>query len=144
VRTVTQRGEFLLVETARDTWNRTEDGWKLAEHVPLTSTYEGSAPDPDVVRAVADDLRRMARPVSGLAPMRAAAACVVVHRSEMPEGSGEHVLAAAGMAGFSLELAKVPADSALGRWLGEAHLFAGVPGTLAKTCDTLVFMEAGR
>jgi hypothetical protein len=144
VRTVTQRGEFFLVETARDTWGRTEDGWKVAEHVPLTATYEGLAPDPDAVRAVADDVRRLALPASGLQPLRATAACMLVHRPDLPEGSGETVLAAAGLAGFRLELAKVPADTALGRWLGEPHLFGGQPGTLAKTCDTLVFMEAGK
>jgi hypothetical protein len=142
VRTVTQRGEFFLVETARDTWSRTEDGWKLTEHVPLTIAYDGPAADADVARAVADDVRRLARPVSGLQSVRAAAACMVVHRADLPEGSGENVLAGAGLTGFALELAKVPADSALGRWLGEPHLFGGQPGTLAKTCDTLVFMEA--
>ena len=96
-----------------------------------------------MVRAVADDVRRFAAPVSGLHSLRAAAACVAVHRGNLPEGSGETVLSAAGMPGFTLDLAKVPADTALGRWLGEAHLFDGQPGTLAKTCDTLIFMEAG-
>jgi hypothetical protein len=104
----------------------------------------GPSADPDVVRAVADDVRRLATPFAGLQPLRAAAACVALHRADLPEGSGEKVLAAAGMGGFTLSLAKVPADSALGRWLGEAHLFNGQPGTLAKTCDTLIFMEAGK
>jgi hypothetical protein len=140
-RTVTQRGEFFLVETARDTWSRTEDGWKLTEHLPLTKTYEGPAADPDVVRAVADDVKRFATPINGLNSLRAAAGCVAVHRPNQPEGAGENVLAAAGMPGFTLELAKVPADTPLGRWLGEPHLFAGQPGTLAKTCDTLIFVE---
>jgi hypothetical protein len=144
VRTVTQRGEFFLVETARDTWSRTEDGWKLTEHVPLTVSYEGPAADPDVARAVVEDVRRLARPLSGLQPLRAAAACMVVHRGDLPEGSGENLLAAAGLTSFALNLAKVPADSALGRWLGEPHLFGGQPGTPAKTCDTLVFMEAAK
>jgi hypothetical protein len=140
-RSVTQRGEFALVQTARDTWSRTEDGWELTEHVPLSISYEGPAADPEVVRAVAEDLRRLAVPLAGLQPVRAKAACVAVHRVDLPEGSGEIVLAAAGMSGFSLDLAKVPADSALGRWLGEPHLFDGTPGTLSKSCDALIFLE---
>ncbi len=140
-RSVTQRGEFALVQTARDTWSRTEDGWELTEHVPISISYEGPVADPEVVRAVAEDLRRLAVPLAGLQPVRAKAACVAVHRGDLPEGSGEHVLAAAGMPGFSLDLAKVPADSALGRWLGEPHLFDGTPGTLSKSCDALIFLE---
>ncbi len=141
-RTVTQRGEFALVETARDTWSRSEDGWKLTEHVPLASTYEGPPADPDMVRAVADDVRRLATPLGALLPVRAVAACVSVHREGLPQGSGENVLAAAGLVGFTLNFAKVPADSALGRWLGEPHLFNGQPGTLSKTCDTLIFIQS--
>jgi hypothetical protein len=143
VRSVTPRGEFSLVQTARDTWSRTEDGWKLTEHVPLSITYEGPVADAEVTQAVAVDLKRYAMPISGLQPLSAKAACVATHRGELPEGSGEHVLAAAGMPGFSLELAKVPPETALGRWLNEPHLFDGQPGTLAKRCDTLIFLDAG-
>jgi hypothetical protein len=52
------------------------------------------------------------------------------------------VLAAAGIARWILNLGSVPGGSALGRWLGEPHLFHGQPGTLAKSCDALVFLEA--
>jgi hypothetical protein len=45
------------------------------------------------------------------------------------------------MSAFSLDLAAVPAESALGRWLGEPHLFDGTPGTLSKSCDVLIFLE---
>jgi hypothetical protein len=138
---VTQRGEFSLVETARDTWSRTEDGWKLTDHVPLASRYEGPAADPEVTQAVAADVKRFAKPLGGLHPLRAAAACVAVHRGDLPEGSGETVLAAAGIPVFVLQLARVPAETALGRWLGEPHLFDGQPATLAKNCDAVVFLE---
>ncbi len=142
VKSVTQRGEFSLVQSARDTWSRTEDGWKLTEHVPLSITYEGPATDPDVLQAVAADLKRYAAPLNGIQPVRAKAACVVVRRGELSEGAGEHVLAAAGMPGFALDLAKVPSESALARWLAEPHLFDGQPGTLSKACDTLIFLDA--
>jgi hypothetical protein len=68
---------------------------------------------------------------------------VAIHRGDLPEGSGEHVLAAAGIAQWVLNLREVPVGSALGRWLAEPHLFHGQPGTLAKSCDALVFLEAG-
>jgi hypothetical protein len=70
--------------------------------------------------------------------------CVVVHRADLAEGSGEHVLAAAGMAQWVLDLASVPGGTALGRWLAEPHLFHGQPGTLAKSCAALVFLEANQ
>jgi erythromycin esterase-like protein len=40
-----------------------------------------------------------------------------------PEGSGDAVLAAAGMPQFFLNMAKLPPGGALARWLGEIHLF---------------------
>jgi hypothetical protein len=140
-RRVTQRGEFSLVETARDTWSRTEDGWKVTDHVPLASRYEGPAADPEVTQAVAADVKRFATPLSGLHPLRASAACVAVHRDDLPEGSGETVLAAAEVPAFVLQLGKVPAETALGRWLGEPHLFDGQPATLTRSCDALIFLE---
>jgi hypothetical protein len=63
-------------------------------------------------------------------------------RPDLPQGSGEHVLAAAGIARWVLTLRDVPAGSALGRWLAEPHLFDGQPGTLTKSCDALVFLKA--
>jgi hypothetical protein len=141
-RKATQQGGFTLVELSRDTWTRGEDGWKLMEHVPLSRGYEAAAPDPETVRAVTEDVRQFAVPLTGLEPFRASAGCVAVQRADLPEGSGEHMLAAAGIAQWVLDLRKVPTGSALGRWLAEPHLFHGQPGTLAKTCDALVFLES--
>jgi hypothetical protein len=141
-RKATQHGKFTLVELSRDTWTRGEDGWKLMEHTPLSRGYEAAAPDPETVRAVTEEVRQFAVPLTGLEPFRASSGCVAVHRPDLPEGSGEHMLAAAGIAQWVLDLRKVPAGSALGRWLAEPHLFHGQPGTLAKSCDALVFLEA--
>jgi hypothetical protein len=135
------QGGFTLVELSRDTWTRGEDGWELVEHVPLSHGYETPAPDPEVVRAVAEELKQYAVALNGLEPFRASAGCVAIHRADMPEGAGEQVLAAAGIAQFYLNLKSVPGTSALGRWLAEPHLFQGVPGTLTKSCDALVFLE---
>ena len=143
-RQTTPQGGFTLVELSRDTWTRGEDGWKLTEHVPLSRGYETAAPDPETVRAVAEDVKQFAVPLNGLEPFRASAGCVAIHRADLAEGSGEHVLAAAGIAQWVLNLRDVPAGSALGRWLGEPHLFHGQPGTLAKSCDALVFLEANQ
>jgi hypothetical protein len=142
-RRATQQGGFTLVELSRDTWTRGEDGWKLTEHVPLSRGYETAAPEPETVRAVAEDLKQYAVPLNGLEPFRASAGCVAIDRADLPEGSGEQVLAAAGMAQWVLDLREVPGGSPLARWLGEPHLFHGQPGTLAKSCDALVFLEAG-
>jgi hypothetical protein len=142
-RKAAQQGGFTLVELWRDTWTRGEDGWELTEHVPQSRAYESPPPDPEMVRAVAEDLKQFAVPLIGLQPFRASAGCVVIHSADLAEGAGEQVLAAAGIAPWVLNLRGVPAASALGRWLTEPHLFHGEPGTLAKTCDALVFLEAG-
>jgi hypothetical protein len=144
VRKAAQQDGFTLVELSRDTWTRGENGWELTEHVPLSRGYETAAPDPELVHAVAEDLKQYAVPLNGLEPFRTTAVCVVVHRADLAEGSGEHVLAAAGMAQWVLDLASVPDGTALGRWLGEPHLFHGQPGTLAKSCHGLVFLEANQ
>jgi hypothetical protein len=141
-RKATQQGGFTLVELSRDTWTRGEDGWELTEHVALSRGYETAAPDPETVRAVAEDLKQYAVPLNGLETFRASAGCVAIHRADLAEGSGEQVLAAAGIAQWVLHLRDVPGGSALGRWLGEPHLFHGQPGTLAKSCDALLFLEA--
>jgi hypothetical protein len=143
-RKATQQGAFTLVELSRDTWTRGEDGWELTEHAPLSRGYETAAPDAETVRAVAEDLKQFAVPLNGLAPFRASAGCVAIHRADQQEGSGEQVLAAAGIAQYFLNLSEVPGGSALGRWLAEPHLFHGQPGTLAKSCDALVFLGAGQ
>jgi hypothetical protein len=57
-RKATQQGGFTLVELSRDTWTRGEDGWELTEHVALSRGYETAAPDPETVRAVAEDLKQ--------------------------------------------------------------------------------------
>ena len=143
-RKATQQGGFTLVELSRDTWTRGEDGWELTEHVPLSRGYETAAPDPETVRAVAEDLKQFAVPLNGLEPFRTSAGCVAIHRTDLADGSGEQVLSAAGIPQWVLDLHKVPAGSALGRWLAEPHLFHGQPGTLSKSCDSLVFLEANQ
>ena len=141
-RKATQQGGFTLVEVSRDTWTRGEDGWELTEHAPVSRGYETAAAEPETVRAVAEDLKQYAVPLNGLEPFRASAACVAIDRADLAEGSGEHVLAAAGMAQWILHLGDVPGGSALGRWLGEPHLFHGQPVTLAKSCEALLFLQA--
>ncbi len=143
-RKATQQGAFTLVDLSRDTWTRGEDGWELTEHVPISRGYETATPDPETVRTVAEDLKQIAVPLNGLEPFRASAGCVAIHRADLPEGSGEQVLAAAGIGQWVLDLRAVPAGSALARWLAEPHLFHGEPGTLAAKCDALVFLEANQ
>jgi hypothetical protein len=142
IRKATQQGAFTLVETSRDTWARAESGWRLSQREPVSQGYETAAPEPEIVRAVADEIRQHAVPLTGLEPFRAAKGCVAVHRAEMTEGAGEYVLAAAGIPQWVLDLHAVGPASALGRWLAEPHLFHGQPGTITATCDALVFLEA--
>ncbi|MEO8373283.1 MAG: hypothetical protein ABI806_29130 [Candidatus Solibacter sp.] len=142
VRKATQQGAFTLVETSRDTWERSESGWKLSGREPVSRGFETAAPEPEMVRAVADDIRQHAVPLNGLESFRTAKGCVAVHRADMPEGAGEYVLAAAGMPQWVLDLHTVPAGSALAKWLAEPHIFHGQPGTIAATCEALVFLEA--
>ena len=94
------------------------------------------------MRTVAEDIRQHAVPLNGLESFRATKGCVAVHRAEMPEGAGEHVLSAAGMPQWVLDLHTVPAGSPLARWLAEPHLFHGQPGIITTNCDALVFLEA--
>ncbi|MEO8593853.1 MAG: hypothetical protein ABI759_11075 [Candidatus Solibacter sp.] len=143
VRKATPQGAFTLVETSRDTWERGEAGWKLSTREPLSRGYETSAPDPDLVRTLADEIRQHAVPLNGLESFRAPKGCLAVHRAEMPEGAGEHVFAAVGIPQWVLDLRSVPAGSHLARWLSEPHLFHGQPGTITANCDALVFLEAG-
>jgi hypothetical protein len=143
-RKATQQGPFTHVELSRDTWSRGENGWELTEHVPLSSGYETAAPDPETVRAVAEDLKQLAVPLNGLQPFSSTAGCVAIHRTDLADGSGEQVLSAAGIPQWVLDLHKVPPSSALGRWLAEPHLFHGQPATLSKSCDSLVFLEANQ
>jgi len=72
-----------------------------------------------------------------------------------PEGSGDAVLAAAGLPRFFLNLAKVPSGGALGRWLAGLHLFHDLgaywvlddpdaslqPEDLANCYDGLYYVE---
>jgi len=90
-----------------------------------------------------EDLRQFAAPFNKLEAFRAAAGCVAVNRADLPEGSAEHTLAAAGMSQWVLPLRDIPPATTLARWLAEPHLFHGQPATLSKTCDTLVFLDAG-
>jgi len=142
MRKATQQGAFTLVETSRDTWERGESGWKLSSRESVSRGYETAPPEPEIVRAVADDIRQHAVPLNGLESFRASKGCVVIHRADMPEGAGEYVLASAGMPQWVLDLHTVPEGSALAKWLAEPHLFHGQPGTITATCDALVFLEA--
>jgi erythromycin esterase len=74
-----------------------------------------------------------------------------------PEGSGDAVLSGAGLPLFFLDLASVPPEGPLGRWLAEPHLFHSVgsswfsddpeanlePGVLVQRYDGLIFVEEG-
>jgi len=142
VRKVTPQGAFTLVETSRDTWERGQEGWKLSTREPLSREYETLAPDPDLVRTLADEIRQHAVPLNGLDSFRATKGCLAVHRAEMSDGAGEHVLSASGIPQWVLDLRNVPAASPLARWLAEPHLFHGQPATIAGNCDSLVFLEA--
>ncbi len=76
---------------------------------------------------------------------------VVVRRAApSPEGSGDAVLAAAGMPAFFLDLRSVPAATALAAWLNQPHLFrltgvlwneALTPQAPARLYDGLIFVE---
>ena len=142
-RKATQQGGFTLVELSRDTWTRGEDGWKLIGARAALARIRSAGADPETVRAVTEDIRQFASSADRAGTVSLVGRVRGDHRADLPEGSGEHVLAAAGIAQWVLDLRNVPAGSALGRWLAEPHLFHGQPGTLAKTCDALVFLEAG-
>jgi hypothetical protein len=72
-----------------------------------------------------------------------------------PEGSGDAVLSAAGMPQFFLDMAGLPGNGALARWLAEAHLFHDLgaywvlddpeaslqPEELSKCYDGIFFVE---
>jgi erythromycin esterase-like protein len=74
-----------------------------------------------------------------------------------PEGSGDAILNAAGMPLFFLDMSSLTAGNALGRWLGESHLYYNVgavwqtanaeanlvPEAPAKSYDGLIFVEEG-
>ncbi|MDE3166038.1 MAG: hypothetical protein KGN36_09545, partial [Acidobacteriota bacterium] len=142
VRSLSTREGFDYVETYQDTWERTSDGWSLAQRVSLASYFEAPEPDPETVRGVAAEVRRLASPLAAMgAPV--SSDCYALHRAGMPAGASESVLAAAGLGAFHLDLGAVPAASVLGRWLAEPHLFGGRPVTLAQSCRGLVFVEAG-
>jgi hypothetical protein len=68
--------------------------------------------------------------------------CFALHRADLPQGVAESVLSAAGLRAFYLDVGRVTAQSALGRWLAEPHLFGGRPADLAKECKGIVFVEA--
>ena len=141
VQTVSTRQGFVYVETYQDTWERTSDGWSLAQRVSLTSYFEAPEPDAEMVRNVAADVRRLATPLPPMGP-EVSSDCFALHRPEMPAGVAESVLAAAGLRAFYLDVSRAPAGSVLGRWLAEPHLFGGRPAELARACRGIVFVEA--
>jgi hypothetical protein len=141
VQSLSTREGFVYVETYQDTWERTTDGWSLAQRVSLQSHYEAPEPDSETVRSVAADVRRLAVPLIPVgAPV--SSECFALHRTDMPAGAAETVLSAAGVRAFFLDVSLVPAQSALGRWLAEPHLFGGRPAQLGKSCRGIVFVEA--
>lgn len=142
VRSVSTREGFDYVETYQDTWQRTSDGWSLAQRVSLESYFEAPDPDPETVRGVAADVRRLSSPLAPMGP-QVTSDCYALHRPGMPAGASESVLASAGQRAFYLDVSAVPASSALGRWLAEPHLFGGRPVTLGQSCRGLLFVEAG-
>jgi hypothetical protein len=141
VRSISTREGFVYVETYQDTWERTSDGWSLAQRAALSSHFEAPEPESEVLRSVSAELRRLAAPLPSVGPL-IASDCFALHTSDMPPGAAESVLSGAGLRAFHLELSSVPAQSALGRWLSEPHLFGGRPTELAKECKGIVFVEA--
>jgi hypothetical protein len=141
VQTISYRDGFTYVETFQDSWERTSGGWSRMQRTPLASYFEAPEPDPEAVRTVAAQVAQYAAPLNAVGP-RVATECFALHRADMPAGFAETVLSAAKMRAFFLDLSKPPADSALGRWLAEPHLFGGQPVVLAKVCKGIVFVES--
>jgi len=141
VQSISTREGFLYLENYQDTWERTSDGWSLAQRNSLSSRYEAPEPDSETLRNVTADLRRLASPLSPVGPL-VASDCFALHRTDQPTGTAESVLSAAGLRAFSLDLATVPEDSALGRWIAEPHLLGGRPVSLRQACRGIVFVEA--
>jgi erythromycin esterase len=79
---------------------------------------------------------------------------VAVHAvAGSPEGSGDAVLAAAGIPEFFLDMRRLPAESPLARWLAEPHLFHQlgvfwgetlIPQAPARLYDALIFVDQSR
>jgi hypothetical protein len=141
VQSVSTREGFVYVETYQDTWDRTSDGWSLAQRNSISSHFEAPEPDSDRVKSVAGEVRRFASPLTAVGPP-VTSDCFALHRTDMPGGAAESVLSAAGPRAFYLDLKLVPAQSTLARWLAEPHLFGGRPADLAKECKGIVFVEA--
>jgi hypothetical protein len=142
VRSVSTREGFAYVEAYQDTWERTSDGWSLEERSsPLSSHYEAPEPDPETVKNVAADVRRLAASLPAVGP-EITSDCFALHGPDMPTGAAESVFSIAGLRSFHLDLSIVPAQSALGRWLNEPHLFGGRPTELARECKGILFVDA--
>jgi hypothetical protein len=142
VRIASLRQGFTYLETFHDTWERTAEGWRRRASALVSGYFEVPDPDPERVREIAADLRQYAIAVNGMGPA-VSVNCFAVHRPEMQPGGAEAVLSAAGLRTFFLDLARVPGDSALGRWLAEPQLFNGSPARLAVQCRGILFVEAG-
>jgi len=79
------------------------------------------------------------------------------HNTAAAVGSGDSILALAGMPSFFLNLGAIPAASPLGRWLAQPHLFHNAGGewvdgdpeanresvALPKLYDGLIFVNEG-
>ena len=141
VRSLSMREGFVYVETYQDTWERTSNGWSLQQRNAQSSEFEAPEPDPDVVKSVAADLRRLVAELPPVGPPLTSD-CYALHRPEMPAGAAESVLGAVGLRAYYLDVSAVPPQSALGRWLAEPHLFGGRPTELARACKGITFVEA--
>jgi hypothetical protein len=141
VRTVSVREGFVYIETFRDLWVRTGDGWRAGTRTPIASYFEAPDPDADNVKTIATELRQYATALSSVGPV-ISANCIAMHRPDMPRGAGESVLAAAGLPMFHLDVTRIPAESVLGQWLAEPHLLGGRPANFARSCTGVLFIEA--
>ncbi|HEY1338736.1 MAG TPA: hypothetical protein VGF59_14570 [Bryobacteraceae bacterium] len=56
------------VDTFRDTWLRTDDGWRLKERTPLARHFTAPPVAPDLAEQVVAELKRSAAPVATLEP----------------------------------------------------------------------------
>jgi hypothetical protein len=56
------------VDTFRDTWIRTDDGWKLKERTPLVRRFTPPPVAPDLAEHVAAELKQLAAPLATIEP----------------------------------------------------------------------------
>jgi hypothetical protein len=141
VRAVSLREGFPYVETFQDTWRRAGEQWNRVQRVPMAGYYEAPNPSAPLLRAIASDLLRYASPLGAVYP-QISSDCLALHRPDLPQGAAESVLSSAKLGPYFLDVGRVAADSELGRWLHQPHLFGGRPVVLGQQCKGLLFVEA--